>query len=45
MVLEAAAAATTPARRIEEALARYERKGNVAAAARVRARLEHIGSG
>ena len=28
----------------QEALERYERKGNVVAAARVRARLEHIGS-
>jgi tetratricopeptide (TPR) repeat protein len=28
----------------EEAIARYEQKGNVPAAARVRARLEHVGS-
>ena len=38
-------AATTRARRYEEAIARYERKGNVVAAARVRAQLERVGSG
>jgi hypothetical protein len=29
----------------QAALDRFERKGNVVAAARIRARLEHVGSG
>ena len=44
-VLEAAGRGEDARVAFEEALARYERKGNVVAAARVRAQLERIGSG
>ena len=42
-VLEAAGRGDDARAAYEEAIARYERKGNVVAAGRVRARLEHIG--
>ena len=45
MVLEAAGRGDDARAAFEEALARYERKGNVVAAARIRARLERLGSG
>jgi len=43
-ILEAAARGDDAREAYETALDRFERKGNVVAAARVRARLEHIGS-
>ena len=45
MVLEAAGRHDDARAAFDEALARYERKGNVPAAARIRARLERLGSG
>jgi predicted negative regulator of RcsB-dependent stress response len=43
-VLQAAGRGGDARAAFEEALARYERKGNVVSAARVRAQLERVGS-
>ena len=43
-MLEAAGRGEDARAAYQEGLSRYERKGNVVAAARVRARLEHTGS-